>query len=576
MEREMTEIERKYRMSGRISLSKLIEYLPATLLTSFSSLLLQSVDGIVVGNFVSDDALSSVSIFSPVAFIAGIVSVLVANGISTCLSVAAGENDRKKIGRIKAASRVLMAVAAIAIVVLQTAGATIIISTYGLPENMRQMVWQYAIGMILSAPFGFISTVGVYQLQVIGKMKLLARLAVMEGVLNLVLDVVFVKFLGMGTAGVGFGTAGATITRCVVTMVVVMRSTDLFKIGDIRPEISAMKEILRTGLPNAANVAMQTLQSYLMIMILIRGFGPDAGIVLAVCSFCYSLYGVLSAGVTGSMRPLVGLMTGAEDVVGLKLLIRQGMAVMELLVALLAGAIVIVPHVFYRIYNVSAIPDGGVTALRIYAVYFLVSGVNEVLRLFMVNQKDTGFASAMPAVRTAVRLSSAWLFGVFLPAPFIWLAYPLGEGLECLLNAARYRRLTRAKADDGDDARILYLSVRPSEAVDASRMLRSYADDKGYPKKISYRIGLAMEEIVAYAKQAHEGAEVETQIVVRLARDRGVFLVIDNGIKIVLDEDAEKAELVTDNYNLLRKLANSMEHQYLLNMNLTKLEFLAA
>lgn len=572
----MTEIEKKYRMSGKISMSKMIEYLPATLLTSFSSLLLQSVDGIVVGNFVSEEALSSVSIFSPVSFIAGIVSVLVANGISTCLSVAAGENDRAKIGRIKAASRVLTVAAAIALVVLQLSGTLLIISTYGLPENMRRMVWQYAIGMILSGPFGFISTVGVYQLQVIGKMKLLARLAVMEGGLNLVLDVVFTKYLGMGTAGVGFGTAGATIIRCVVTMVVVMKSTDLFKTGEIKPEISAMKEILRTGLPNAANVAMQTLQSYLMIMILIKGFGPDAGVVLAVCNFCNSLYGVLSAGVTGSMRPLVGLMTGAEDVVGLKLLIRQGMAVMELLVTLLAGAIVIAPQVFYRIYNVNVIPNGGMTALRIYAIYFFVSGVNEILRLFMVNQKDTGFASAMPVVRTVVRLSSAWFFGMVLSAPFIWLAYPLGEGMECLLNAARYRRLTRMEAGEGDDVRILYLSVKPSEAVEVSRMLRSFADDEGYPKRISYRISLAMEEMVAYAKKVHEGAEVETQIVVRLAMDRGVFVVIDNGMKIVLDDDSENVKLVTDNYNLLSKLANSMEHQYLLSMNLTKLEFLAS
>lgn len=153
-------MKNKYRMSGKISLSKMIEFLPATLLTSFSSLLLQSVDGIVVGNFVSEEALSSVSIFSPVSFIAGIVSVLVANGISTCLSVAAGENDREKIGRIKAASRVLTVAAAIALVVLQLSGTLLIISTYGLPENMRRMVWQYAIGMILSGPFGFISTVG--------------------------------------------------------------------------------------------------------------------------------------------------------------------------------------------------------------------------------------------------------------------------------------------------------------------------------------------------------------------------------------------------------------------------------
>ena len=97
----------------------------------------------------------------------------------------------------------------------------------------------------------------------------------------------------------------------------------------------------------------------------------------------------------------------------------------------------------------------------------------------------------------------------------------------------------------------------------------------GYPKKISYRASLALEEMAAYTKQVREGAEVESQIVIRLSMDKAVFLMIDNGRQIVFDEDAEKAALVTDNYNLLKRFASSLEYQYLLDMNYTKIEFLA-
>ena len=246
-----------------------------------------------------------------------------------------------------------------------------------------------------------------------------------------------------------------------------------------------------------------------------------------------------------------------------------------LLMTALIGVIMIAPNVLYSIYKVDTVPDGGLMSLRIYAVYLLLAGVNDILRLFLVNQKDTGFAAIMPVLRTAVRLIAAYLFCVILPAPFIWLAHSISEGGECFLNIKRYFKWIEKEEQKTDGANILYLSVKPSEAVEASKMIRNYADALAYPKRISYRVSLAMEEMVAYSKQAQEGAEVESQIVIRLTQDKAVFLMIDNGIQIVFDDDMEKVAIVTDNYNLLKRLASSLEHQYLLNINYTRMEFLA-
>ena len=318
MEQEILDIEKQFKFSGKISRSKLIEYLPTSLLTSASSMLLGSVDGIVVGHMVSTQALASISIFTPVSFLASVISVLVANGVSICLSVAAGKNDREEIRQIKASSLVLMIAFAFVIVLVQVPAAFFVISTYGLPDEMKRMVWQYAIGILLASPFGFISTVCAYELKIVGKMKILARHSVIEGLLNLFLDILFIKAFHMGIAGAGFGTTAATVTRCLMTLRVMTKTTDLFKTEGTKPQITTIKEILRTGLPYAANVALLVLQEYLLIMILIRGFGTDAGIILGVCNFCYGLYGVVSTSVTDSMRPLVGLMSGAEDIMGIK------------------------------------------------------------------------------------------------------------------------------------------------------------------------------------------------------------------------------------------------------------------
>ena len=58
------------------------------------------------------------------------------------------------------------------------------------------------------------------------------------------------------------------------------------------------------------------------------------------------------------------------------------------------------PHGFYHVFHVERIPTGGLLSLRIYSIYFFLAGLNEILMLFMVNQKDTGFAAMMPVIRT--------------------------------------------------------------------------------------------------------------------------------------------------------------------------------
>lgn len=52
-----------------------------------------------------------------------------------------------------------------------------------------------------------------------------------------------------------------------------------------------------------------------------------------------------------------------------------------------------------------------------------------------------------------------------------------------------------------------------------------------------------------------------------------VFEMLDNGKCIALDRDSEIQELITDNYGLVKKLAKSVEYQYLLNMNYTVFTF---
>lgn len=81
------------------------------------------------------------------------------------------------------------------------------IRSYELSLEMTEQTSEYAIGVMISMPFGFVSTVGVYQLRIVGEMKTIIRLYVMKGIVNGILDLLFVGVMHMGVAGAGGGIA---------------------------------------------------------------------------------------------------------------------------------------------------------------------------------------------------------------------------------------------------------------------------------------------------------------------------------------------------------------------------------
>ena len=94
----------KFKRLGDLSLFKFIEYLPSMVLSNISALLMVTVNGLVVGNFLGNDALAAVTVFAPLILIVGAFSVMVSYGIGISLSTSIGSNEVTQIHQVKTAS----------------------------------------------------------------------------------------------------------------------------------------------------------------------------------------------------------------------------------------------------------------------------------------------------------------------------------------------------------------------------------------------------------------------------------------------------------------------------------------
>ena len=563
-------IEKKFKFSGELTKRKIREYFPAMIITNLSTLLLITVDGIVVGNMVGNDALASVNIFSPATVFIGVISALLASGVANRLSEGMGKIDLKGLLATRSTLKLLMVLLAVLVAFIQIPLVNAVVSSYHLSPEMNDLTMSYATGVMISMPFGLISNVGVFQLQAVGKMKVLMGLSTMEGIANLVLDLVLVGPVGMGVAGAGFGTAGANILRCTVTVIYLAKKTDMYYSGDVKPSLAEAKAILSLGLPEGANSLMLAVQNYAMVAIILSVIGETGGTIKGVWTFAASLGTVLINGVQGSMRPMSGLLSGAQDYKGLHLLMKQGIRMVVILVGLLTVFIEIFPPLIYMLHGVKDIPTDGEMALRLAVLSLVFTGVNTLYRLYFSNRGIVKFSTILTLVANATMPAFAFILSQVFPPVWIWLSYLLTSLVLFTANVIRFRKVkAEDKKTDGTGERDLYLTITPEEAIDASRQIRQYAADNGINSKHAFRIALCIEEMVAYAVDSHESQNVNLQIMIRFFPDSALLMIIDDGKCIFLDREPEKQQIVTNNYDLLRKISKSVDYQYVLNLNYT-------
>lgn len=568
----------RYRRDDKITKKKLLNYIPVMILTNLSTLLLVSVDGIVVGNYIGADALSSVNIFYPASALIGVLSDLVAIGIATTLSDYIGRNNREKIEDTKKSAKWIMCVASIIATLIQIPIIYLIISTYGLSEEMYHLTWSYAIGIMIATPFGLISTVGSFELQIVGKMRLLMWLTVIEGGTNLLLDLLFVGPLHLGIAGAGYGTMIANVIRCTLTIIFIAKKTDIFNSKGAKVKKEDVINILTRGIPEASDSLMMALQTFFLIKIILYFLGEDGGAVRGVCAFAISVSLVLINSIQASARPLAGIFIGGKDWFGARLLVRQTIILNVVLVGGFTLLCVFFPGVFYWINGVKDVMPFSYFMLILCAMHFVFKGINGLFRMYFSYMKDMKFTTILTVLGNAAIPIFAFILATVISAPWLWAAYLISESIMLVFNVIHYQKKVRKYAREGkEDLGLFYLTIKPDEAVSASKAIHHYANDIGVKDDVSYKIGLCVEDMVTCAQKSQKRDDITIQIMIRFTENEAIFTMLDDGEYIALDKNSETKEIIeellADNYSLIKRLAKNVEYQYILNMNYTVIEF---
>ena len=568
------EIKSRFKRTDSLIRMKYLEYVPVLFITNLSTLLLVSVDGIVVGNFIGDMALEAVNLFVPIEVLFSAYIAIIAHGIADCFADAmVGDNPIERLYNGKATKFVII-ISVIFLIIIQVPITHFIIHSYNLKLASKDLAITYALVMLVSMPFQLINSIGACQLEEIGAMKVLMHVSIIEGVTNLVLVILFVGTFKMGIFGAGLATTIACIVRALLTVIYFLTKTKIYKKYRVKLRMGDVKKIIVTGWPYSISIISSAIGGYLMLRFMIHLFGESGGVVNGVLNFCLSIATVFIASSADANGPLNGIFLSYEDRVAVAHALRIAARQIIIAVGVFSLIIILRPDWFYNIIGVSEIPEYGIEALKAYSLCFVFVGLNALFQGYYVDKKEIKIMSRLTFFGDILTPLVAFLFYMYIDKKYFWYASFVVSFTVTMIYLIKYFIIAYREAkEEKEKGDILYLEVEPNEATEASKELIKYASEKKYQSDLTNKLAMCLEEMVKYAVKSKDMIRIHIQIIINFFSYGAKFVMLDDGERLNLNRNDDEDKVINEDYEKIKKMAKSYSYQYVLNMNHITFEF---
>lgn len=342
---------------------QLLIYFFPILLGTFFQQLYNTVDAVVVGNYLGKEALAAVGgatgtiINLLVGFFVGLSS-----GATVVISQYFGSGDEEGVSRAVHTSIALSLAGGIFLTFVGIFGARWALEMMGTTADViggaTDYMRIYFAGVIMNLLYNMSSGI----LRAIGDSRRPMIYLIICCLVNIVLDILFVGFMHMGVAGAAIATITSQAVSAILTMRALMRTEECYKfvLKKLRVDFPLLGRILRIGFPAGIQSMMYSI-SNLLIQANINALGTDTMAAWTAFGKVDSIIWMVMGAFSVSVTTFVGQNWGAGKVDRVKTSIRTGMVVELLSTLIMSGVILLTGQHLIRLFT----QDEGVIAISL-------------------------------------------------------------------------------------------------------------------------------------------------------------------------------------------------------------------
>ncbi|WP_435262395.1 MATE family efflux transporter [Tenacibaculum sp. nBUS_03] len=273
------------------------------------------VDTIFVGRWVGVMAIAAITVVLPIAFLISSIGMGIGIGGSSIISRALGQNKTSKAYEVFGNQVSLTVVLSLSFVFIGTLYCSSILQIFGANGNIIDPATEYFHVIIWGIPFLAFAMMGNPVTRAIGKPNYAMFTLILPAIANILLDIIFIKFMNLGMYGAGLATSiSYAVSGLFILWFFLSKKTELKIIPKyFIIDFSILKEIIALG---GITIIRQGTISILVIILNYTLFKYGGEISIAIYGIInrvmmFSLFPVL--GVTQGFLPIAGYNYGAND-----------------------------------------------------------------------------------------------------------------------------------------------------------------------------------------------------------------------------------------------------------------------
>ena len=253
---------------------RIVAFTIPMLIGNIAQQLYNTVDSIIVGRFVGDNALAAVGSAGPILNLLLVLFVGISVGVGIMVSQYFGAKQREELSKTIGCCITLTIITTILVMAITPFVTMPLLRLLNTPDTI--IGWCNSYLMIL-----FMGIIGCAFYNILGgilrglgdSVSALLYLLVAT-VINIVLDYIFVAKFGLGVAGVALATVIAQMVSAVLSFLKLCRMKDVFDMRKkyLVPEKKYMWDLIRLGLPSGVTQAIFSL-SMIVVQSLTISFG---------------------------------------------------------------------------------------------------------------------------------------------------------------------------------------------------------------------------------------------------------------------------------------------------------------
>ncbi|MBR5119347.1 MAG: hypothetical protein IK100_12005 [Muribaculaceae bacterium] len=412
-------------------------YLWAYILVALSGCLGNVVDGIIVGNLISEDGVSAINLSKPINQFIFTLHLLINAGAGMLVAYALGKNNIGDARRFF--TRALTLSTGLGLLLTIFGGLLFPVQTAHMlcdNEQIMPLAEDYMQILLIGNPafivmWGLSTMVGVD-----GSPKLVSMAVIIDNAVNLLLDIVFIQVFGWGIAG----SSAATIVGHLVGIAILLshwrkpenrRLKLQFGGGGL---FASWRRIVSQGAPLALASICLTLLLFSANKIVLSTTGRTGIFVFALCMNLLQVYNLFLSGTCQTLQSLGAIQVGKGNASGVKTVIDKGLRFITVAMVVTCVFVWIWPQGIAKLFGCDE-PDmlaQSSHALRVFALSFIPFCYIYVLMIIYKLYSHHRMALFISFALSLTVIPVLWVVSKYAPSA-IWYSYLIAYIIEAAI-----------------------------------------------------------------------------------------------------------------------------------------------